>query len=44
MVYEINGPMFFGAADKIPHIDEGGEKRVLILRMPQCARSGVSPP
>lgn len=33
MVYEINGPMFFGAADKIPHIDEGGEKRVLILRM-----------
>lgn len=32
MVYEINGPMFFGAAEKIPHIHTG-EKRVLILRM-----------
>ena len=33
MVYEINGPMFFGAADKIPPYRRGGEKRVLILRM-----------
>lgn len=32
MVYEINGPMFFGGADKIPHM-ESGDKTVLILRM-----------
>lgn len=33
MVYEINGPMFFGAADKIPHLDAAANKKVLILRM-----------
>ena len=33
MVYEITGPMFFGAADKIPHIGDKGPRRVLILRM-----------
>ena len=33
MVYEITGPMFFGAADKIPHIEDKGPRRVLILRM-----------
>lgn len=33
MVYEITGPMFFGAADKIPHLDEGTDKSVLVLRM-----------
>lgn len=33
MVYEITGPMFFGAADKIPHMDGGTDKKVLILRM-----------
>jgi SulP family sulfate permease len=33
MVYEISGPMFFGAADKIPHMDQDTEKNVLILRM-----------
>lgn len=33
MVYEIQGPMFFGATDKIPHIYEKNEKHVLILRM-----------
>jgi SulP family sulfate permease len=33
MVYEITGPMFFGAADKIPHMDQDTEKTVLILRM-----------
>lgn len=33
MVYEIIGPMFFGAADKIPHLDASAEKKVLILRM-----------
>ena len=33
MVYEIIGPMFFGAADKIPHIPENSDKKVLILRM-----------
>ena len=32
MVYEITGPMFFGAADKIPHM-EVSDKNVLILRM-----------
>ena len=32
MVYEISGPMFFGAADKIPHM-ENTDKKVLILRM-----------
>lgn len=33
MVYEIDGPMFFGAADQIPHIDPRGTRRVMILRM-----------
>lgn len=33
MVYEIIGPMFFGAADKIPHISGDSGKKVLILRM-----------
>lgn len=33
MVYEFTGPMFFGAADKIPHIEEGNGKTVLIIRM-----------
>ncbi len=33
MVYEISGPMFFGAADKIPHLEPSGGHRVLILRM-----------
>ncbi|WP_300862466.1 SulP family inorganic anion transporter [uncultured Oscillibacter sp.] len=33
MVYEISGPMFFGAADKIPHIERSSGRRVLILRM-----------
>lgn len=33
MVYEVTGPMFFGAADKIPHMDRKTDKSVLILRM-----------
>lgn len=34
MVYEITGPMFFGMADKIPHMEHADpEKRVLVLRM-----------
>ena len=33
MVFEITGPMFFGAADKIPHMDRETDKSVLILRM-----------
>ena len=33
MVFEITGPMFFGAADKIPHMERRGKRRVLILRM-----------
>lgn len=33
MVYEIIGPMFFGAADKIPHLDAAANKKVLVLRM-----------
>ncbi len=33
MVYEISGPMFFGAADKIPHLEPTGGRNVLILRM-----------
>ena len=33
MVYEFTGPLFFGAADKIPHIERGTSSRVLILRM-----------
>ena len=33
MVYEISGPMFFGAADKIPHMERDNGWRVLILRM-----------
>lgn len=33
MVYEISGPMFFGAADKIPHMERNAGRHVLILRM-----------
>lgn len=33
MVYELSGPLFFGAADKIPQIDSHAGKTVLILRM-----------
>ena len=33
MVYEIVGPMFFGAADKIPHIEKTADKQVLVMRM-----------
>ena len=33
MGYEISGPMFFGAADKIPHMERDNGCRVLILRM-----------
>ena len=33
MVYEISGPMFFGAADKIPHMERNNGCQVLILRM-----------
>ena len=33
MVYEINGPMFFAAADKIPHITRDEKNTVMILRM-----------
>lgn len=33
MVYEIEGPMFFGAADQIPHIAPGETRRVMVLRM-----------
>ena len=33
MVYEVTGPMFFGAADKIPHMDRETDKSVLVLRM-----------
>ena len=33
MVYEINGPMFFAAADKIPHVAEDEKNTVMILRM-----------
>ena len=33
MVYEIVGPMFFGAADKIPHMPRDTGRQVLILRM-----------
>ena len=33
MVYEISGPMFFGASDKIPHIERNTNKTVLVLRM-----------
>lgn len=33
MVYEITGPIFFGAADKIPHILRNTQRQVLILRM-----------
>ena len=33
MVYEVTGPMFFGAADKIPHINRDTDKNVLVLRM-----------
>lgn len=33
MVYEINGPMFFAAADKIPHVTRDEKNTVMILRM-----------
>ncbi|MCI9121046.1 MAG: STAS domain-containing protein [Oscillibacter sp.] len=33
MVYEISGPMFFGAADKIPHMERNTGRHVLIVRM-----------
>ena len=33
MVFEVNGPMFFGAADKIGQIPLDSDKKVLILRM-----------
>ncbi len=33
MVYEMIGPMFFGAVDKIPHIRDSHGKTLLILRM-----------
>ena len=33
MVYEISGPMFFGAADKIPHVEPAAGRHVLVLRM-----------
>ena len=33
MVYEVIGPMFFGAADKIPHMEEQKDKNVLVIRM-----------
>lgn len=33
MVYEFTGSLFFGAADKIPHIRENSGKTVLIIRM-----------
>ena len=33
MVFEVTGPMFFGAADKIPHIERSTGRHVLILRM-----------
>lgn len=33
MVYEFTGPLFFGAADKIPHIERSTGRNVLILRM-----------
>ena len=33
MVYELTGPIFFGAADKITHIERNTGRRVLILRM-----------
>ena len=33
MVFEITGPMFFGAADKIPHMERKSARSVLILRM-----------
>ena len=33
MVYEFTGPLFFGAADKIPHIERSTGRSVLILRM-----------
>ena len=33
MVYEFTGPLFFGAADKIPHIEGNTGRQVLVLRM-----------
>lgn len=33
MVYEFSGPMFFGAADKLPSIGEASGKTAMILRM-----------
>lgn len=40
MVYEVTGPMFFGAADKIPHMDRETDKSVLVLRMRAVPRPG----
>lgn len=33
MVFEFTGPLFFGAADKVPHIQRDTGRNVLILRM-----------
>ncbi len=33
LVFEFIGPMFFGAADKIPHLEHQDGKKVLVLRM-----------
>ena len=33
MVHEFTGPLFFGAADKVPHIERNTGRHVLILRM-----------
>lgn len=33
MVYELTGPIFFGAADKIPHIERNTGHKALVLRM-----------
>ena len=33
IVYEIHGPMFFGAADKIPHMERQDGKTAIIIRM-----------
>ena len=33
IVYEIHGPLFFGAADKIPHMERQDGKTAIIIRM-----------
>ena len=33
MVFEFSGPMFFGAADKIPHLKDSQDNYVVIMRM-----------